>query len=140
MQLRPKHITSCQLLKRISFSFFHDFHAINNFLLEKDRLKALLFSEEYGGSQYRNILHVAVNSGNESLVEVCLQQDEKIIRSCLSEEIKNNTHLIHDVCKYGMEKLLSRFVSMMGDLDLMLLNRKDERGHTPLHRYCHRYL
>ncbi|XP_046864204.1 ankyrin-1-like [Xenia sp. Carnegie-2017] len=101
---------------------------------EKGRLKALLFSEEYGGSQYRNILHVAINSGNESLVEVCLQQDENIIRSCLSQEIKNNNHLIHDVCKYGMEKLLSRFVSMMGDLDLVLLNRKDERGHTPLHR------
>ncbi|XP_046848681.1 transient receptor potential cation channel subfamily A member 1-like isoform X1 [Xenia sp. Carnegie-2017] len=101
---------------------------------EKSRVQELLFSEEYGGSHYRNILHVAVDSGDERTVQVCLQ-DEDVIREDLREEIRHGDgYLIHAACKNGMEKSLFRFVDVMTHLDLLQLNRKDKQGFTPIHK------
>ncbi|XP_046848108.1 transient receptor potential cation channel subfamily A member 1-like [Xenia sp. Carnegie-2017] len=101
---------------------------------EKRRVQELLFSERYGGKYYRNILHVAVDSGDERTVQVCLQ-DENVIREDLCEEIRHGDgYLIHAACKKGMEKSLFRFMDVMRHLDLLQLNRKDKQGFTPIHK------
>ncbi|XP_046841984.1 ankyrin-1-like [Xenia sp. Carnegie-2017] len=83
---------------------------------EKSRVKELLFSKEHGGKHHQNILHVAVDSGDKSTVEVCLQQDEDMIRSCLQEEMNSGGgYLVNAVRKNSMEEMLSRFIDTMGD-------------------------
>ncbi|XP_046848105.1 transient receptor potential cation channel subfamily A member 1-like [Xenia sp. Carnegie-2017] len=99
---------------------------------EKSRMQELLFSEDYGGLFHRNILHVAVDSGDERIVQVCLQ-DEDVIREDLREEIRHDL-LIHAACENGMKKSLFRFMEVMGHLDFLQLNRKDKQGFTPIHK------
>ncbi|XP_046842360.1 transient receptor potential cation channel subfamily A member 1-like [Xenia sp. Carnegie-2017] len=83
---------------------------------EKSRVKELLFSKEHGGKHHQNILHVVVDSGDESTVEVCLQQDEDMIRSCLQEEMNSGgSYLVDAVRKNGLEEILSRFIDTLGD-------------------------
>ncbi|XP_046848111.1 LOW QUALITY PROTEIN: transient receptor potential cation channel subfamily A member 1-like [Xenia sp. Carnegie-2017] len=99
---------------------------------DKSGVKELLFGEKYGGSHYRNILHVALDSGNERTVQVCLQQDGGIILPCLRDEINSNSYLIHAACNNGMDKVLSLFVDMMEDLVVQQMMIKDKEGFTPL--------
>ncbi|XP_028413558.1 transient receptor potential cation channel subfamily A member 1-like [Dendronephthya gigantea] len=102
---------------------------------EKDRVEDLLFSKSYGGGLYKNIFHVAVGSGDASSVQVCLEQDQEIVRRYLQEEVKHgNAHIIHAACKNGMEKCLMRIVESMGRLDTIQLNMKDNLGFAPIHK------
>lgn len=105
------------------------------YILDKSGVKELLFGEKYGGSHYRNILHVALDSGNERTVQVCLQQDGGIILPCLRDEINSNSYLIHAACNNGMDKVLSLFVDMMEDLVVQQMMIKDKEGFTPLQLY-----
>ena len=98
-------------------------------------MEDLLFNSSYGGGHYKNIFHVAVASGDESSVEVCLEQDPEIVRSYLQNEIKHGDgYMIHAACKNGMEKCLLRIVESMEHSDTLQLNRKDELGFTPIHK------
>ena len=98
-------------------------------------MKDLLFNSSYGEGHYKNIFHVAVASGDESSVEVCLEQDPEIVRPYLQQEIRHGDgYMIHAACKNGMEKCLLRIVESMGDLDTLQLNRKDKLGFTPIHK------
>jgi hypothetical protein len=98
-------------------------------------VKDLLFNSSYGEGHYKNIFHVAVASGDESSVEVCLEQDPEIVRPYLQREIRHGDgYIIHAACKNGMEKCLLRIVESMGDFNTLQLNRKDEQGFTPIHR------
>ena len=94
-----------------------------------------MFNGSYGRGIYKNILHVAVGSGNDDLVQVCLGQDPEIVRRYLREEIKHGDgYLIHAACKNGMEKCLLRILDLMGSLDTVQLNRKDRHGFAPIHK------
>lgn len=105
------------------------------FRLEKDRVEDLLFSESYGGRVYKNIFHVAFGSGVESSVQVCLEQDQQIVRRYLHEEVKHGDgYMIHAACKNGMEKCLMIIVESMGRLDTIQLNMKDRLGFAPIHK------
>ncbi len=98
-------------------------------------MEDLLFNSSYGGGLYKNIFHVAVGSGDESSVEVCLEQDPEIVRPYLQGEIRHGDgYIIHAACKNGMEKCLLRIVESMGHLDTLQLNRKDKLGFTPIHK------
>ncbi len=99
-------------------------------------MEDLLFNSSYGGGHYKNIFHVAVGSGDESSVEVCLEQDPEIVRPNLQREIRNGDgYIIHAACKNGMEKCLLRIVELMENLsDNLELNRKDKLGFTPIHK------
>ena len=81
----------------------------------------------------RKVLHAAANSGDESTVKVFLEKDDDIGRDCLQEEI-NDSYLIHDICKKGMENILSQLVSKTEDMVALQMKRKDEQGFTPLHQ------
>ena len=103
--------------------------------LEKGRVKDLLFGDSHGGGNYKNIFHVALGSGDESSVQVCLEQDSEIVRQYLQTEIKHGDgYMIHTACKNGMEKALLRMVEAMGRMDILQLNRKDRLGFTPIHK------
>ena len=103
--------------------------------LEKDKVNFLLFDSSFGDRIYRNIFHVAVGSGDEKSVQVCLNQDPEIVREYFQSEIKHGDgYLIHSACKNGMEKCLLRIVECMEDSDTLQLNRKDESGFTPIHK------
>ena len=98
-------------------------------------MEDLLFNSSYGGGTYKNILHVALASGDESSVKVCLEQDPKVVREYLRWEIKHGDgYLIHAVCKNGMQDCLLRIIDAMGRLDILQLNRKDKLGFAPIHK------
>ena len=98
-------------------------------------MEDLLFNSSYGGGIYQNILHVAVGSGDESSVKVCLEQDPKVVREYLQWEIKHGDgYLIHAACKNGMKDCLLRIINVMGQLDIVQLNRKDKLGFAPIHK------
>ena len=98
-------------------------------------MEHLLFGNSHGGGNYKNIFHVALGSGDESLVQVCLEQDSEIVRQYLQSEFKHGDgYIIRTVCKNGMEKALLRMVEAMGHLDTLQLNRKDRAGFTPIHK------
>ena len=98
-------------------------------------MEDLLFGSSHGGGNYKNIFHVALGSGDESSVQVCLQQDSEIVGKYLRSEIRHGDgYMIHTACKNGMEKCLLRMVEAMGHLDTLQLNRKDKYGSTPLHK------
>ncbi|XP_046848686.1 transient receptor potential cation channel subfamily A member 1-like [Xenia sp. Carnegie-2017] len=101
---------------------------------EKSRVQELLFREKYGGMFNSNILQIAVDSGDERTVQVCLQ-DEDVIREDLREEIRHGDgYLIHAACENGMKKSLFRFMEVMGHLDFLQLGRKDIEGFAPIHK------
>ena len=103
--------------------------------LEKESVEDLLFGNLQGRGNYKNIFHVALGSGDESSVQVCLEQDSQIVRRQLQSEIKHGDgDMIHTACKNGMVKALLIMVEAMGHLDTLQLNRKDRAGFTPIHR------
>ena len=111
------------------------FNFLTIYPLEKERVEDLLFGNSHGGGNYKNIFHVALGSGDESSVQVCLEQDSEIVRQYLQSEIKHGDgYMIHTACKNGMEKALLRMVEAMGHLDTLQLNRKDRLGFTPIHK------
>ena len=93
----------------------------------------ILVSGKYNVNDLRKVLHAAVNSGDESTVKVFLEHDDDVGRSCLQEEI-NDSYLIHDICKKGMENILSQLVSKTKDIVAQQMKRKDEQGFTSLHQ------
>ena len=98
-------------------------------------MEDLLFNSSYGGGHYKNIFHVAVGSGDESSVEVCLEQDPEIVRPYLQQEMRHGDwYMIHAACKNGMGKCLLRIVKSMEHSDTLQLNRKDKLGFTPIHK------
>ena len=95
----------------------------------------LLFNSSCRGGLYKNIFHVAVASGDESSVQVCLEQDPEIVRPYLQQQIRHGIgYIIHAACKGGMEKCLIRIVESIGHLDTLQLNGKDDLGFTPIHK------
>ena len=98
-------------------------------------MEDLLFNTSYGRGIHKNILHVAVESGDESSAQVCLEQDPEIVRQYMQREIKHGDgYLIHAACKNGMEKCLMIIVESMGHLDILQLSRKDKLGFAPIHK------
>ena len=76
-----------------------------------------------------------MESGDESSVQVCLEQDPEIVRPYLQQEIRHGDgYIIHAACKNGMEKCLLRIVESMEHSDTLQLNRKDRQGFTPIHK------
>ena len=88
------------------------------------------------GPLHETLLQVAVDSGDEKTVQVCLDQDSDVVRKCLQEEIKHGQGvLIHSACENGMEQCLLKIVESMGDLEKVHLHRKDNLGCAPIHKY-----
>ena len=87
------------------------------------------------GPEYESLFQVAVDSGDENTVQVCLDQNPNVVQKCLREEIKHGKGiLIHFACKNGMEQCLRKLVETMDDTETMQLNKKDNLGFAPIHK------
>ena len=98
-------------------------------------MKNLMLTPHLYDKFYDNLLQVAVDSGDEKTVHVCLDQDPEIVRKCLQKEVNHDEGgLIHSACKNGMKACLLKIVDSMGGLDKVDLNKKDNFGFTPIHK------
>ena len=101
----------------------------------RERIEDLFLGSRLPGRRYGNLLQVAVESGDERTVQVCLDQDPEIVRKCLAQEMEHGEgSLLHSACENGMEQCVVCVVETMTDQAELYMSRKDKLGFAPIHK------